>query len=95
MWQYSYYSDSSSLVYYLEDNPIIEIEENIFKLKHLKKFVAQVVPKEEFDKKKFTRHESYDLLDNELTDDDLEVLKFKSLLIAKELGWDVNVTDVS
>ena len=52
MWQYSYYSDSSSLVYYLEDNPIIEIEENIFKLKHLKKFVAQVVPKEEFDKKK-------------------------------------------
>jgi len=94
MWQYDYYGEGVSLIYYLNNNPIIEIEENVFKLKYLKRFVAQVVPKEENNKERFARHQNYNLMSNELTEDDLELLKFKSLLKAKEYGWDVNLTDI-
>lgn len=94
MWQHDYYGEGVSLIYYLDNNPIIEIEENVFKLKHLKKFIAQIVPREEVDKERFTRHQSYHLMNNQLTEDDLETLKFKSLLKAKEYGWDVKLTDI-
>jgi hypothetical protein len=52
------------------------------------------VPKEESNKERFTRHQNYNLMSNELTEDDLELLKFKSLLKAKEYGWDVKLTDI-
>ena len=94
MWQHDYYGEGVSLIYYLDNNPIIEIEENVFKLKYLKKFIAQIVPREEVDKERFTRYQSYQLMNNQLTEDDLEILKFKSLLKAKEYGWNVNLTDI-
>ena len=94
MWQYDYYGEGVSLIYYLDNNPIIEIEENVFKLKYLKKFIAQIVPREDVDKERFTRYQSYQLMNNQLTEDDLENLKYKSLLRAKEYGWDVNLTDI-
>ena len=92
MWQYDYYGGDTSLIYYLDNNPIIQIDENIFKLHHLKRYVAQIVPKEEFSKERFSRYQTYEIKDNELTDDDLDVLKFKSLLKAKEFGWGVDIT---
>lgn len=98
MWQYYYGEDESSLIYYLNEMPIIEISENYFKLIHLNNFVAHIVPKDESKKSSYSdvtkKIRANEILDNELTDDDLDVLKFKSLLKAKEMGWDVDISNL-
>ena len=85
MWQYDYYGEGVSLIYYLDNNPIIEIEENVFKLKYLKKFIAQIVPREEVDKERFTRYQSYQLMNNQLTEDDLEIFKVQIFIESKRI----------
>ena len=98
MWQHNYYNDGSALIYYLDNFPIIEISENFLKIKRYKRYLAQVVPKDENKKLTFSDIVQKDyvnqMLDNELTDDDLDVLKFKSLLKARELGWDVDISNL-
>lgn len=85
MWNWENFGASVSLVYSIDDDDVIYINNNDDDTSNCQ-YIALIFSKDTNE----IGHKFY----SELFDNDLDVLKFKCLLLAKEYGWDVNIAGV-
>ena len=84
MWNWEDFGASVSLVYSIKDDDVVYISSND-DCSNDSEYIALIFSK---DTNEFG-HKFY----SELFDNDLDVLKFKCLLKAREYGWDINIVD--